>query len=189
MLYLLLGSLSFILFILYDINSTKKMYKFVQAFFFLGCFLLVYATGQLLLSSESSFSLHFLLRIISGLLMLSCALLLIYTLFFALPFKSTYVDQAKGRKVFDQGVYALCRHPGVLWLAGLYFFLWLFTGRHLILLGGLCFSGLNIVYVWLQDRYIFPKHFVDYAAYQKNTPFLLPNLRSINKCITSLKTF
>ena len=39
---------------------------------------------------------------------------LIYTLFFALPFDETYAKQNNGRYVCDRGVYALCRHPGIL---------------------------------------------------------------------------
>ncbi len=46
--------------------------------------------------------------------------LLIYTLFFALPFEETYCEENKLRAAYTEGVYGLCRHPGVLWFAGAY---------------------------------------------------------------------
>ena len=46
--------------------------------------------------------------------------LLIYTLFFALPFDKTYQNESEKRMAYTEGVYALCRHPGVLWFIGFY---------------------------------------------------------------------
>ena len=48
---------------------------------------------------------------------------LIYCLFFALPFEQTYADQDSGSRVCRSGVYALCRHPGVLCFAVMYLLL------------------------------------------------------------------
>ena len=50
--------------------------------------------------------------------------LLIYTLFFALPFEETYCEENRLRAAYTEGVYGLCRHPGVLWFAGAYFCMW-----------------------------------------------------------------
>ena len=39
--------------------------------------------------------------------------LLIYTLFFALPFEETYCEDNKLRAAYTEGMYGVCRHPGV----------------------------------------------------------------------------
>ena len=111
--------------------------------------------------------------------------LLIYTLFFALPFDETYVKESRYRKAYTEGVYALCRHPGVLWFAGMYLFAALLWKS----LEGLIFFVvmviLNIFYVIFQDYYSFPKTFSNYREYQRSTPFLIPNRKSIQQCRNS----
>ena len=47
-------------------------------------------------------------------------LVLLYALFGSFSVKDAYVSQECGRRVYDKGFYALCRHPGVLFFAGLY---------------------------------------------------------------------
>ena len=78
------------------------------------------------------------------------------------------------------GVYALCRHPGVLWFAGLYVCLWAAFGLPLWEAASL--SGWNVLLVWFEDRCVFPAVLEGYDAYQQTTPFLLPNRRSIRAC-------
>jgi protein-S-isoprenylcysteine O-methyltransferase Ste14 len=113
-------------------------------------------------------------------------LLLIYTLFFALPFEETYVTQ-NGCKTYDRGMYALCRHPGVLWFTGCYLFLWMtFGGKELLLLAMInCL--LNFLYVVLQDGVTFPRVFTDYNIYKQRVPFLIPTVKSIQMCIRTWK--
>ena len=74
--------------------------------------------------------------------------LLIYTLFFALPFEETYIEQ-DAHKTYDKKMYALCRHPGVLWFAGFYFCLWLSLGTKPLLAMAVWFSFLNFCYIVL----------------------------------------
>ena len=57
----------------------------------------------------------------------------IYTLFFALSVKDAYTRPGQKRPACQNGVYALCRHPGVLWVAGLYNCLWAAAGMPLLL--------------------------------------------------------
>ena len=112
--------------------------------------------------------------------------LLIYTLFFALPFEETYVAQ-EAHKTYDKKMYALCRHPGVLWFAGFYICLWLAFGTKPLLVMAIWFSLLNFCYVILQDLYTFPKVFSDYGDYQKRVPFLIPNGKSMKRCMDTFK--
>ena len=112
---------------------------------------------------------------------LAFAFLLAQALFFSLP-KGTYSDPAARRRVWDQKMYALCRHPGFLWFAGLYFCL----GGALGPASWGCFLMLcllNLAYVILQDLWTFPRTFCDYGEYRRRVPFLLPTPGSLKNCL------
>ena len=106
--------------------------------------------------------------------------LLIYTLFFALPVEASYTRPGEKRPACTTGVYALCRHPGVLWFAGLYGCLWAAAG--VPLWEAALYSGLNVLLVVFEDRCVFPARLEGYGAYQAATPFLLPTIQSIRAC-------
>ncbi|MBR0598869.1 hypothetical protein [Sinanaerobacter chloroacetimidivorans] len=186
MTYLFLGLAAFPLFFLYDINSIIFKRKVLQGCFFIGIMLLILSTGGMIAASWSQMEFNVLRIILSGILALFFFLLLIYTLFFALPFQETYIQSQGLPKVCKKGVYALCRHPGVLWFAGFYLFLGLTFMMPLLLAAGILFSLLNLLYVMFQDRWTFMKSFEDYGEYKKSTPFLLPNYESIKSCIHTL---
>ena len=97
------------------------------------------------------------------------------------------MEQNVGAKTYDRGMYALCRHPGVLWFAGLYAALWCTLGGKLLLWLAFFYSLLNLFYVILQDRYTFPRIFSDYESYQQKVPFLLPNRESLKRCVATLR--
>lgn len=118
-------------------------------------------------------------QILWGIGSLLSFLLLIDALFFSLP-AGTYEDPAERRRVYDGGLYALCRHPGYLAFELLYFCLAMLLGRE----SWPCFAllcVLNFVYIVLQDRWTFPHIFSDYEAYRRKVPFLVPNTRSIGR--------
>lgn len=183
MIWGILGTLSFLLFFIYDINSVRNRNKFLHSLFGIGCSLLLISTSGLVIQN---FSLEVIRQIKSlifiGITMV-CLVLLIYTLFFALPFKATYVESTGLPKVYDQGLYALCRHPGVLW----FFFVFLFLGMAMqskeVIMTGILFSFWNLLYIIFQDNYTFLKSFSDYKDYKNKTPFLIPNKSSMLRCI------
>jgi protein-S-isoprenylcysteine O-methyltransferase Ste14 len=109
-----------------------------------------------------------------------------YSLVIELPARSTYVAPGAPSQLITTGTYALTRHPGVLWfaifLAGL-----LIANRSLALfIAAPLWLGLDVLYVWLQDRYFFPKQFPDYGRYREHTPMLIPNRHSIRRCLQTL---
>ena len=114
-------------------------------------------------------------------------LCLVYCLFFALPFEKTYVEQKNGRCVYDRGVYALCRHPGVLCFFALFLFLGLAAAPDPLLQYGMYLSVLNLLYVLFQDALTFPKTFCNYADYRKYTPFIFPTPKSICRFVRTMK--
>ena len=187
---IVLGTISFILYMVYDLEqagtNSHCFRKITKCFFTVGSVFLVAATMLLLrkidiLHMESGMRQIFFL--ILAILFLG---LLIYTLFFALPFEKTYVAQ-EVHKTYDKKMYALCRHPGVLWFVGFYFCLWLAFGTKPLLVMAVWFSFLNFCYIILQDYYAFPRIFSDYADYQKRVPFLIPNGKSLKRCMDTFK--
>ena len=187
---IVLGTISFLLYAVYDLEQggaiSHRFHKITKCFFTIGSVFLVAATMMLLWEMDLLQMKYGMKRIIFLLFAIIFFGLLIYTLFFALPFEETYVMQ-EAHKTYDKKMYALCRHPGVLWFAGVYFCLWLAFGTELLLVMAVWFSLLNFCYVVLQDYYTFPRVFFDYGEYQKRVPFLIPNGKSLKRCIDTFK--
>ena len=177
----LLGILGFALYLLYDIDSFTGLWRPLRWGFAAGTLLIAASTLLQLYSAwqQGAFSLP-------GdalLLLLGCLAFagLIYCLFFALPFTDTYTAPKQGRHVYSGGVYALCRHPGVLCFFAMYLFWGLAALPGNFLLCGMVFSLLNLSYAWFQDRVTFPKTFCDYPAYRETVPFLFPTPASFRR--------
>ena len=186
----MIGTISFILYMLYDLEQTgtisHRFHRITKCFFTAGTLLLLFVTIHLLWKINV-FSIEWDMKnfIFLG-LSVGFFALLIYTLFFALPFEETYVVQ-DAHKTYDKKMYALCRHPGVLWFAGFYICLWLAIGTKGLLAMAIWFSFLNFCYVVLQDCYTFPRVFSDYEDYKKRVPFLIPNGKSLKRCLDTFK--
>ena len=105
----ILGSTGFILYFIYDINSVRMKNAVLQKFFAAGSILVVvsliaelyaaWGSCQRKIGTMTGFGL-------GGFLFLC---LLIYTLFFALPFEETYCEENKLRAAYTEGMYGLCR--------------------------------------------------------------------------------
>lgn len=183
--YLLIGCVSFLFFVLYDINSVTLKNKLLHKSFAVGCMLLAASTAGLIVVSGLNNSVDLLRTGFFSILALIFIILLVYTLFFALPFHDTYTYGDKVENTVSTcqtGMYALCRHPGVIWFSGFYFSIWLMFPDPLLLSAAIVFSMLNIAYVVFQDKWTFMRSFSDYDQYKKNTPFLIPTFQSIKKC-------
>lgn len=174
MLYIGLGCLGFVFLYIFDINKVINLHKSFNLCFALGFFLLAVSTVLILLNSPADFKVPALLQIIYGFLSAISLLLLFYALFIALPFTKTYLDLNRQYVLVNTGMYALCRHPGVIWFIFFYLFLFLTSGKMMLLWAGLIWTIMDIIHVYVQDRWLFPKTIKDYAQYQKTTPFLIP---------------
>lgn len=177
---IILGTVGFLLYYIYDINSIIWKNSVIQKFFAIGSICVVSSTAWVIWESLSEKSVHPAACTIFGAGSFVFLVLLIYTLFFALPFDDTYLKESKERLAYTEGIYSLCRHPGVLWFAGAYLCFWGMSGD---LSRGIYFISMifwNYLYIIIQDFWIFPVTFTNYREYKDNTPFLLPNRRSIN---------
>lgn len=180
---LVFGVFAFALFFFHDSVQLVFPQKNYAAFFYAGIAILLYTTVFLAyrgFCSSPFITVNICLWL--GVSIFFCALL-IYTLFFALPFDATYRSTNGERILIADGVYALCRHPGILWFAGMYGALYTALGSRDLAIAFPLFSLLNLLYAALQDRLVFPRQFSDYDRYRQNTPFLIPTPASIVRCI------
>ncbi len=178
----MIGCLSFVIMMLNDINQIFNQYKIGKYAFAIGCILLGMVTIMMIIKADFSIENTGALQWCLLMMSIGSFVLLIYTLFFALPFKGTYIEQDQ-LKVYDKGVYALCRHPGVLWLFFFYWFLSLFLSSSELRTAAVMFSLMNFIYAYLQDKLIFPRTLAGYDEYQKSVPFLIPTLTSCKQCL------
>lgn len=179
--------LAFIFFFLYDVNQIKSNVLFLRFLFPAGLGLLLIGTGLFLVSDNTKIAdLPLFLQVVFFILAAINLALLVYSLFFAFDFDQSYKEGGK-QQLQTNGVYALCRHPGVVFLMFVYIFLSLGLNSLPLLICGFLISALNIAYVIFQDIYVFPKQFENYAEYKKETPFLLIRPGGIQKCVNYVK--
>ena len=188
MLPLVLGITAFALYLIYDINSCLWKRKWMRTLFAFGSFLLVLATAiDVACAVRAQGFCGWLDALLLGISLLFAAGL-VYSLFFAIPFDETYTRQTDGRAVCRCGVYAMCRHPGILFFFGMYLFAGLAAMPFALLLEhGMIFSVLNLGYAWFQDRRTFPQTFCDYHDYQTKVPFLIPTTASLSRACRTLR--
>lgn len=182
---IIIGIIGFFFLYIYEMNQILWKRNFIKTFFFTG-FLLILLSTILTIGLEVGNYNPVLWQIVLAILLFALfTFLLIYTLFFSIPFEASYVEQFDERYAYTEKMYALCRHPGVLWLIGVYIALIIITPTTDIIILTLVINGLNILYVVIQDYWSFPVLFSDYNDYKKETPFLLPNIKSIKRTIST----
>lgn len=186
MLYILVGIFGFLMAYAFDWASLKQMPVVKQLAGIAAVCLLGYAIVMVCISPAKLNLPAFTLPLGVCLLLISLSLL-VYSLFIEIPFHSTYAEQRVNGKLINTGTYALVRHPGVIWLAFVCISLFLIFPSFTLLLATIVWIVTDIIYVILQERFIFPKILPDYPKYQKQTPFLIPNSHSFKACLKTIK--
>lgn len=168
---MLLGAAAFALMLLGDMNDALWHKKALRLCFPAGLTALVAATALRLSPDEADGA--------------WCAvaaaflLLLLYVLFGSFSVKDAYVRQDSGRQVYDKGFYALCRHPGVLFFAGLY------ASLHYALAlpwtDAALYTLLDLLLAAAEDKWFFPRSIGGYGEYKKRVPFLVPGTAGIKE--------
>ena len=182
-LYLITGVIGFILLLIFDVLSLSKK-NILKYVFGISGFFMIFGSSVLIIKNYSYFlQIDNSYRFISLFFALASFILLIYSVFIEVG-KKTYVLENEHFLVTN-GTYALTRHPGVLWMLLLYIFGAIFFQNLLAIYAALIWTLANIVYVSIQERFIFHKIFEDYDKYRESTPMILPNIESIEKFITT----
>lgn len=184
MISIALGTAAFALFFLSDYTGFKYKFKSAGALFNCGGLSLIVSTAAAIPFNQ--FKPDF--KNIIFLLLASANLaLLLYSLFFALK-KEAYTYASRNKiPLTDDGVYALCRHPGVIFLSLFYIFIYIIFNTEILLMCAVLFSALDILYVAWQDRFLFENTIENYTFYKQTTPFLVPTFKSVKKCLSDLK--
>jgi len=174
------------LFLWYDVWTVRgSARRWMRWTFALGFACMAAATIRILVLAWSAARAHPLRAACLWAAALVCLALLVYTLFFALSFDGTYRAPDRGRKVCRSGMYALCRHPGVLWFFLFYLLIWLGAPCSASLLGGSALCAANFLYILVQDLWTFPRTFTDYDDYRLSVPFLIPTPASVRAAARS----
>ena len=185
MYYIVLGCLGFLTIHLFDIVALKKSSLLKPVTWASGCAVLVYSIVRLFLG-EQRFAVPFSVSLTGWILLIFSAAMLAWSLFINLPFRKTYVSPGIGDRLVTTGLYALVRHPGVHWFSLAMVALALIAGSVQMLIAVPVFIGLDVVLVFVQDRWVFPRMFRDYPQYRQVTPMLIPNRHSLKAFINSL---
>jgi protein-S-isoprenylcysteine O-methyltransferase Ste14 len=186
MIYIVLGGLGFLVIHLLDIASIKRMPGIKPLTMLAGNGLVVLSIIMLCLSPDKLALPVWSTWLGWGLLPVSL-FMLIYSLFINLPFGKTYVAAGVSKKLVTSGLYALVRHPWVYGLILLLLALILASRSSLMLIAVPIWVLLDIALVAIQDRFFFGRMFAGYDNYRRETPMFIPNRRSINAFINSLK--
>ena len=117
---------AFGMFFLYDWNRVFLKKKWFVPLFAAGNLLLAVVGGRMVYACVSSGIKEQSVWLLPGAFFLA---VLIYTLYFALPFDNTYCQEADRHKVCRSGMYGWCRHPGIWWFFGCFFCTGLSTGE------------------------------------------------------------
>lgn len=110
--YLAAGVIAFGMYLLYDLNSFTWKNRILHTFFLIGSVILAVSTAVCFMTLVKAYGPPVWRIVIFGALAVSQAALLVYTLFFALPFEKTYTRLEENPPVYTEGVYSLCRHRG-----------------------------------------------------------------------------
>ncbi len=183
--YILTGTLGFLFILLFDVYTLKIAGFKRKVTGVAGVVLIAYSTIAVALVSEK-IAIPVSFRIAAGILCAAAAFLLVYSLFLELPFSKTYGGAKYSSELVDTGTYALCRHPGVLWFGLMFLFFFYATGAKLLIPAGIIWTAVDIIHVYIEDKFFFPKMFPGYKNYAKSTPMLIPNKVSIRRCISTL---
>lgn len=188
MLYVWIGSISFLFFALSDLNEVRFQRKILLYAFPIGCVTLAAATLLLFAFKPADLTVSASFHLLAGILAVFNFILLIVSLIVVWRRPELQKSIASNKKIpFDRGLYAMCRHPGVLFFIFFYAFLALALERSTLLMAGGWFSVLNLVYSLWQDHFILPKLLINYDGYHSRTPFLIPTADSMRRGIKTLR--
>jgi protein-S-isoprenylcysteine O-methyltransferase Ste14 len=180
-LIVLMGALGFLLGIVADIASLKKWAVLrIGAWVLLSALLM--GAHILLALNPDRITLPVGAHVVGWVLLVGGGLLLFYSVFLEIPLSATYTRSTSPNQVVQDGTYALTRHPGVIWYGAMLIGLFLVSGARLCLLAAPVWFGLDVVWIWVGDRFVLGDVISGYSDYRKTTPMLIPTVASMGRC-------
>ncbi len=167
------GVIAFVLFFANDLNDLLLHKKWLAFLFPAGAILLAASSVAGCVKGTPYISAPF-GRILFGIMGFASLVMMLHSLFFAIPVSASYRKPGMKRPAASGGVYGLCRHPGVLFFILLMFCLSFCFG--LPLYCSVVWSGLNVLLALFEDLIVFPKLLEGYGNYKETTPFLIPRV-------------
>lgn len=171
MFWTLVGTGAFGLLVLFEYQkcrSVRRGNRGNNPWLLIGTLLLLLACAALGRSSKCSQG----IQLLAGSLLLFLGLVFYAAILSVVPDAGEYMEDRKAFPVCRKGLYGWMRHPGV------WSFLLCGIGYGMIFLDAaipaMWFSFLNLIYVWVQDRYFFPVYLEGYEQYRREVPFLFP---------------
>jgi protein-S-isoprenylcysteine O-methyltransferase Ste14 len=180
MTYIILGMVGFGLLHGLDVVSLRRWSVFKSLVWLSGTVLVVGATAMAAVTGDK-LNMPLWLSVSGWAIAVFGLLLTVKALYFDLPVRDTYVNKGTGSTLVTSGLYRLTRHPWLLFFIVTMAGIWLGTGSVTVLGAFIVWSVWSVILVYLQDRYVFPRMFPGYTAYQKRTPMLIPNRNSIRE--------
>lgn len=184
--HVFLGVLAFLIAFFFDLAAIKHIPYLKQIIGLAATLLFGYSLVMVALH-PAKFQMPALLSYAGWPFLIISALLLVYSLFLEIPFRRTYAADGVGDRLVKTGTYALVRHPGVLWFALFLASLILVSRSRLLLLAAPAWLFMNVLYVWIQEKFFFGEMFPGYEQYRKETPMLVPTPTSIVQCWRSVR--
>ena len=186
MVYILLGCLAFLIAFFFDLAAIKGITYLKQVVGVVFASLFGFALLMVCLKGDR-FLLPYWLSWVGWPLLILSAGLLIYSIFLEIPFKQTYATSVVGDRLVKTGTYALTRHPGVLWFGLSLLALLAISRSKLLLIAAPLWFLLDVVWVWIQERFFFSHMFPGYEQYKRETPMLIPTRESAVRCMKTLR--
>ena len=187
MIYITIGAIGFTVVHIFDFVSLKRIPKLKPVIWAAGSGLLIYALVMLCLSPEK-LVLPVWLTVVGWVVLGLSGMFLIHSLFIKLPFRKTYVAEGVGDELITSGPYALVRHPGVIWFTLFMLSLIPVSSSTILFIAAPVFIAIDILLVFLQDKFVFGRMFNGYKDYRRETPMLLPNRKSLGAFLHSIRS-
>jgi protein-S-isoprenylcysteine O-methyltransferase Ste14 len=184
--HILLGVLAFLIAFFFDLATLRRIPYLKQIIGLASASLFGYSLLAVCLAPVK-LRLPDWLSWVGWLFLLVSFSLLVYSLFLEIPFRQTYVADGVGDRLVKTGTYALVRHPGVLWFALFLASLILVSRSRPLLVAAPVWFFMDVLYVWIQERFYFTRMFPGYEQYKQETPMLVPNRESIAKFVKTPK--
>lgn len=174
---------AYLLLLLGDISDLSGKCKYLKFSFFAGLLLLSGTTIFYILTGTPTLPLP--VRAAAIIFSVCFLILTVLSLFGSFPVNEGYGRAGEKRPVYDRKLYALSRHPGVLFLVLFYFSLIPAFGIPLAF--PILASILDLALALFEDKVVFPAVLTGYSEYRKSTPFLIPTKKSLRNCFRDFR--